>query len=158
MSKELFIEFHESYTFPSYQDSCFEELEDKGFRISEFLDSNELELSKILPHDTYLHQILGHPNALQWSVRYWWAFQHELLMSYPGVSNSTENDFILLLQIDLEDKRVELSESLGDSSLYFRIHKSDLISRKFEKSILVIQNTWSMTPIIPIQVLQAGNQ
>jgi uncharacterized protein YwqG len=85
--------------------------------------------------------------ALQGTVKFWWAAKYLEINTNTEISkedmdriNWIAEDFILLLQIDFSDSKIEI-DNFGDSIAYFGIHKTDLINRDFSKVVLEMQNT-----------------
>ncbi|MGW8122676.1 DUF1963 domain-containing protein [Roseivirga echinicomitans] len=145
---ERAISFYQHYTFPSYQEYQTEKLSEKGIELEEFLDEYQFEIREMLMGDveTPNHQILGHPLALQGMVKPWWAMEY-LKLPEP-LSEKQEmkmykmgEEFLLLLQFDLENEDQGIQEFLGDGMAYFGIHQNDLKIQDFNKALLVIQNT-----------------
>jgi uncharacterized protein YwqG len=145
--KEYSISFFEYYTFPSYQEYII-----KKNKISEndlsYIEEFENEvLSSVDESYDIPHQLLGHPKAIQGTVRFWWAAK------YLGFDEKTsfspeemrlikmeEGKFILLLQLNFGDSKIEI-DYFGDSVAYFGIHKIDLQNKNFDNALLVMQNT-----------------
>jgi len=143
------IEFYQHYTLPSYQEKiivdsefysgALEKLEDLEFYISELTQGDE---------DYTRHHMLGDPNAIQGAVRMFWGaamfrpkdIYYEELNEYMDLAEKIGEEFVLLLQIDLYDKRINVS-NYSDNYLYFGIHKEDLKNRNFDNTKLVMQNT-----------------
>lgn len=93
------------------------------------------------------HQVLGHPRALQGTVRFWWAakylgFEEKNVFSEYEIQliNNEEENFLLLLQLNFGDMNIEV-DSFGDSVAYFGIHRKDLQNKNFDNVVLVMQNT-----------------
>ncbi|WP_445458516.1 DUF1963 domain-containing protein [Flavobacterium sp. HNIBRBA15423] len=145
--KEHSISFFEHYTFPSFQECIIEKnnISDEDIEIIE-----EIESEIYLPIDENLdisHQILGHPKAVQGSVRFWWSkqyfgFEEDTKLSEIDFKRvrQEENNFILLLQLNFDDAKIEV-DYFGNSVAYFGIHKHDLENKNFENVKLIIQNT-----------------
>lgn len=145
--KEYSISFLEKYTFPSYQEHLIVQNDLIPEDIN-FIEEVEYEVSTLI-NENYLfgHQIFGHPKAMQGTVRFWWAMKY---LGYEDVTklsdierlkiNNEEENFLLLLQIDFSDPKIEIN-NFGDAFAYFGIHKNDLQNRNFEKVVLVMQDT-----------------
>lgn len=142
------LNFIESYTIPSYQENS---ILNSTFEYNQFEDLEEIILdanSTTTNFDyDFAHQILGEPQALQGSVRFWWAISYlgfEEKSSYSEIEKTQikniENDILLLLQLNLSDQKINHS-AFGDGILYFGIHKDDFENGRFEKALLTIQNT-----------------
>lgn len=145
---EQAISFYQHYTFPSYQEYQMEKLSEEGIELEEFLDEYQFEIREMLMGDvdTPNHQILGHPLALQGTVKYWWALAYSKLSEPLSEKQEMKllkmgEEFLLLLQFDLENEDLGLQEFLGDGMAYFGIHQNDLEIQDFSKALLVIQNT-----------------
>lgn len=144
---ELFINFYENYSFPSYQESIIEKnnITDNDLEI---IDDIESEIMGSLENEYDIeHQILGHPKAIQGTVRFWWALKYlkiEEKNSYTDeeikLIKEEEDNFILLLQLNFGDPKIEF-DYFGDSIAYFGIHQNDLQKNNFDNVILVMQNT-----------------
>jgi len=146
--KEYGVSFFDHYTFPSYQDGIVEknDLSDDDLDIISDIEWEVRHSLGITDHDT-IHQVLGHPHALQGTVRLHWAAAYcgidieDTLTEEELERTSREEDhFILLLQLDFGDPAIEI-DAFGDSVAYFGIHKDDLMNLNFENVILVMQNT-----------------
>jgi len=146
--KEKFMIFYNMITFPSYQESIWQKVkvsDDDIEKVSE-IEEEALEYIQNYEYDAP-HHILGHPNALQGTVRFWWAAKY---LGFPEDQQFSEEDiflieneednFILLLQLNFADPNIEI-DVFGDSIAYFGIHKNDLQNRNFENAVLVFQNT-----------------
>lgn len=150
ISKEYFTEknliFFEHFTFPSYQEKLRLEIND--LIDDDIIETIYEEICEITEQTLEIgHQILGEPQATQGTVKYWWA------LKYLGYDSSEEfndeqklqismiqNDFILLLQIDLEDENVSF-DNFETGVLYFGITRKDLKNQNFSKVILVYQSS-----------------
>jgi uncharacterized protein YwqG len=144
---ESIINFYESYTFPSYQESIIAKNNIQN-EIIEMIDEIETEIidSFQIVYDIE-HQLLGHPKAIQGSVRFWWALKYleiEIKNEYSkeeiAMIQAEEENFILLLQLNFGDSRIQF-DYFGDSIAYFGIHRNDLLSKNFNNVILTMQNT-----------------
>lgn len=146
---EYGIEFYEHFTLPSYQEQT--RLNSSSLaEMSDSLDELQQSISELTYNDKDFtnHHMLGDPNAVQGSVRIYWGAK--LLdpqdTFYKKISDCLDqvsdigSDFVLLLQIDLLDGHVALS-NYGDCCLYFGIPKEDLMIKNFNRVKLVIQNT-----------------
>lgn len=136
------IAFFKHYTTPSYQERIMLE---KGFDINDLRESvNEITTGNSWDP----HHLLGDPDAVQGAVRLFWASRllnpddifYEKLEANLERFYRVGDEFVLLLQINLEDKAV-LLPGYGDSCLYFGILNSDLERRNFDNVQLVIQGT-----------------
>ncbi|KNB60372.1 DUF1963 domain-containing protein [Chryseobacterium sp. Hurlbut01] len=138
--------FEEIFSFPSYQESVIEKM---GITEEETNIMDDIIFEVDIDSENYdmKHIILGHPTAIQGTVRFWWAAQ------YLGMGDKShytdeeikfikkeEDNFILLLQLNFGDPKINF-DGFGDSVAYFGIHKKDLETNNFENVILVMQNT-----------------
>lgn len=138
---ELFINFYESYSFAMYNEGITSEE-------IELIDDikNEIRYS-VDDYTDIIHQVLGYPDAMQAPLQICWPLkysgtEHEEQLSgdvYRKIMEEGE-DFILLLQLDFSDPKIEF-DYFGDSMAYFGIHKKDLQSGNFENVVLIMQNT-----------------
>lgn len=146
---EYFVDFFESYTIPSYQEKImttnnfynlyYHSIEELDEFISEITDKED---------EFITHSMLGEPNAVQGAVRTDWGarsifptdYFDENLPHYLDQADEIGSKYVLLLQLDLTDDRIKLS-NYGDACLYFGIHKDDFLKKDFSKVILVTQNT-----------------
>lgn len=147
--QEYKIKFYEYYTIPSYQEK---RILDHNFDFEILNDLNDLEedIKELCrAGETFFnHHMLGDPNAIQGSVRVFWGskysnpadFHYEKIGEEAIKYQNIGEDFILLLQIDLEDNRIELP-NYGDNCLYFGVHKDDLKKLNFNNVKLIIQST-----------------
>lgn len=147
--KGYLIEFYQHYTISSYQEKI---IRDNNFYSTVLDELEELELyiseSTYGEEDYTKHHMLGDPNAVQGSVRMFWGaavvvpedIYYQKINEYLGLAQEIGDEFILLLQIDLCDKRISLP-NYGDNCLYFGIHKDDLKCKNFNNTKLVIQGT-----------------
>lgn len=143
------IIFAERLTFPSYQEYIMEEnniSEEESNSIDEIESEIFIKTNDIV-YDIE-HQILGHPAAVQGTVRYWWAMKYLQLDEYISrtkeeikIIQDEEENFVLLLQVNFYDPAIVGFDCFCDSVAYFGIHKKDLESNNFENVILVMQNT-----------------
>lgn len=89
--------------------------------------------------DGLIDQILGIPTPLQYGADF------DLAVSYLNLDYSESekkkaeidkirSEFINLLSIPIFDR-------IGDSQMYFGIHKEDLKNKRFDKTILILQGT-----------------
>lgn len=140
--------FSERLTFPSYQEFIMEKnnISEEESNIIDEIES-ELYLYTDIEYD-YEHQILGHPSAIQGTVRYWWAMKYLQLDEHISrtkeemkIIEEQEENFILLLQVNFFDSNIPEFECFGDAVAYFGIHKNDLENKNFDNVILVFQNT-----------------
>lgn len=142
------ININESYTVPSYQEPILDTVE---YDESHFEDLEEItnEANCALTNYDYdfSHQLLGHPQAIQGTVRFWWAiryldFEEKERYSQDELEKiqAEGNNFILLLQVNFGDPKIEI-DIFGNAIGYFGIHIEDLKSKKFDNTILVTQNT-----------------
>lgn len=141
------IDFFEHFTLPSYQEKRRLDLQ---IDASDNFDELEEYISELTYGEAYAikHHILGDPDALQGSVRiYWGADQlypddiyYEKITSSLDKAVEIGEDFVLLLQLDLQDELISLPQ-YGDSCLYFGILRKDLKLMDFSNVKLVIQNT-----------------
>ncbi|MET0571083.1 MAG: YwqG family protein [Pedobacter agri] len=140
------ISFVEQYTFPSYQENLIvkNNISDEDLFLMESL---EMELQAASALTDIGHQILGHPNAVQGTVGFWWAAKYLGIDHIDAISqeemdriNREEDQFVLLLQLDFSDPKIGI-EHFGDSVAYFGIHEEDLAKENFDNVILVMQNT-----------------
>lgn len=144
---ELFMDFCESYSFPSYQESIIEKNNVTDNEL-EIIDDIENEILYSLENDYDIqHQIVGHPKAIQGTVRFWWALKYLRIEEKNFYTDEEiklikeeEDSFVLLLQLNFGDPKIEF-DYFGDSIAYFGIHRKDLQNNNFENVILVIQNT-----------------
>ena len=147
---EFSIGFYEYYTIPSYQEKII-----TVANFDESVTSNLWEFEDILlekfskSEGSYTsHHILGDPNAVQGSVRGYWGskyldpldFNYKSLKEKIVECENIGQEFKLLLQIDLQDNRIDLA-NYGDNCLYFGIHRESLKKLDFEDVKLVIQST-----------------
>lgn len=145
--KERSISFFEYYTFPSYQESILQHINLNEEDLNIIVDIiQEIQYSITGSFDVS-HQVLGHPQAVQGTVRFWWAakylgFGDKTSFSEEEIKliNDEEEKFILLLQLNMGDPNIEI-DYFGDCIVYFGIHKDDLQNMNFEKVILVMQST-----------------
>ncbi|WP_312345538.1 DUF1963 domain-containing protein [Chryseobacterium binzhouense] len=145
--EEYPISFFEYYTFPSYQEDIIKKNNITDEEINIISDIEEEIMYSINEDFEIPHQLLGHPNALQGTVRFWWAskylgFDDNSQYSAEEIKliEKEEENFILLLQLNFGDPKIEI-DGFGDSIAYFGIHKKDLEANDFENVILVMQNT-----------------
>jgi uncharacterized protein YwqG len=144
---EFAINFYENYTFPSYQESIIERNNITTSEL-EIIDDIENEIRYSLENDYDIeHQLLGHPKAVQGTVRFWWAMNYLEIEQKEQFSkeeiskiHEEEENFILLLQLNFSDPKINF-DYFGDSIVYFGIHKNDLQNKNFENVVLTIQNT-----------------
>jgi len=143
--KEYPIRFFEHYTLPSYQENILigSNLTQVELNLIEDIESN---ISDFEGYDIG-HQVLGHPKAIQGTVRFWWAVKYLGLENIETLSEPEEemakqegDKFILLLQLDFSDPKITV-DHFGDSVAYFGIHQHDLKNKNFDNVILVMQNT-----------------
>lgn len=143
---EYSMNFYEYYTFPSYQESTIKKkhITDEDLEI---IYAIEEELFFLKDNDYETHQILGHPYAIQGTVRFWWALEYlgielkgELSEVEKQKIKEEEDNFILLLQLNFDDPKIGI-DHFGDSVAYFGIHKDDLKNKNFENAVLVMQCT-----------------
>lgn len=141
------LSFFEYYTFPSYQENIIqkENISEKDLEIVNDIE-NDIEILLDENYDIE-HQLLGHPKAVQGTVRFWWAKKYlgldsatELTKQEIDLINKEEDKFILLMQINFGDSKIGI-DYFGDSIAYFGIHKDDLQKNNFDNTILVMQNT-----------------
>lgn len=143
------IIFAERLTFPSYQEYIMEEnniSEEESNSIDEIESEVFIKTNDII-YDIE-HQILGHPAAVQGTVRYWWAMKYLQLDEYiprtkeeMKIIQDEEENFVLLLQVNFSDPAIVGFDCFGDGIAYFGIHKKDLENNNFENVILIMQNT-----------------
>lgn len=145
--KKYPISFFEYFTFPSYHESIIKKNNINDDEINIISDIEEELMFSINEEFVIPHQILGHPTALQGTVKFWWAAKYLEINTNNEISNEEmkrineiEEDFILLLQLNFNDSKIEI-DNFGDSIVYFGIHKADLSQRDFSKVILEMQNT-----------------
>jgi len=140
------ISFVEQFTFPSYQEDVIvkNNMTDEDLFLMESL---EMEVQSASALTDIGHQILGHPNAVQGTVRFWWAAKYLGIDQIDAITqeqmdsiNQEEDQFVLLLQLDFSDPKIGI-EHFGDSVAYFGIHEKDLAKESFDNVILVMQNT-----------------
>ncbi|WP_046759085.1 DUF1963 domain-containing protein [Kordia jejudonensis] len=141
--KEIKLNFFEYYSFPSYQ-------ENERLKLSEEIDDDLIdEITEEILFNTQVgvgHQILGAPQALQGGVHYHFAHRYlgfkdyNLDESQKKQITQIQDNFILLLQIDLEDTKLSFSE-FNMGVLYFGILKDDLNKLKFDRTVLIFQST-----------------
>ncbi|MFA6275100.1 MAG: YwqG family protein [Pedobacter sp.] len=144
---EFPISFFEHYTFPSYQENVIVEnkLTDEDLN---FIEDIESEIQYIESENFDVgHQVLGHPKAIQGTLRFWWAAKYLGFENIDTLTNEEikkikqiEDKFILLLQLDFSDPKI-IIDDFGSSIAYFGIHKKDLENEDFDNVILVMQNT-----------------
>lgn len=146
---EHLIEFYEHYTLPSYQERI---INDNHYYSS--ISDDLMELSQYISALTFgtddftNHHFFGDPDAVQGDVRMFWGAKilkpadifYEGLADYFQSAQEIGDDFILLLQLDLLDQRIQLYP-YGDNCLYFGILKEDLKNKNFANVKLVIQST-----------------
>lgn len=145
--KEYSISFLEKYAFPSYQEHLILQNNLTPEDLN-FIEEAEYELSTSIDENySCEHQIFGHPKAMQGTVRFWWAMKYLGYENIEKLSDTEslkikeeEENFILLLQLDFSDPKIEI-DNFGNSLAYFGIHKNDLLDRNFDKAVLVMQNT-----------------
>ncbi|EDP94190.1 DUF1963 domain-containing protein [Kordia algicida OT-1] len=138
--------FFEHYTFPSYQEKARLEIEDTID--DDVIESIYEEICEITEQTLEIgHQILGEPQATQGTVKYWWALKYlgydkydELNVSQQQEISTIQDDFVLILQIDLEDENISFT-NFETGVLYFGITKNDLKNKAFEKVVLVYQSS-----------------
>lgn len=142
------INLKESYTVPSYQESILNNFDYDEFHLQD-LEEITNEANSVLTNYDYdiSHQLLGHPQAIQGTVRFWWAIRYLNFEEKEKYSTeeldqiqAEEHNFILLLQINFSDPKIEI-DIFGDAIGYFGIHINDLKTKKFENTIFVTQNT-----------------
>ncbi|MEH3115206.1 DUF1963 domain-containing protein [Pedobacter terrae] len=143
------VEFYQHYTLPSYQEKIIRNNNIYSTVLDE-MDELEWYISELTygEKDFTRHHMLGDPNAVQGSVRMFWGaavvkpedIYYEKINEYMDSAEEIGDEFVLLLQIDLCDKRISLP-NYGDNCLYFGIHKDDLKCKNFNKTKLVIQST-----------------
>lgn len=145
--KERSISFFEYYTFPSYQESILQHINLNEEDLNIIVDIIQEIQYSITGSFDILHQVLGHPQAVQGTVRFWWAakylgFGDKTSFSEEEIKliNKEEEKFILLLQLNFGDSKIEI-DYFGDCIVYFGIHKDDLQNMNFEKAVLVMQST-----------------
>lgn len=145
--KERSISFFEYYTFPSYQESILQHINLNEEDLNIIVDIIQEIQYSITGSFDILHQVLGHPQAVQGTVRFWWAakylgFGDKTSFSEEEIKliNDEEEKFILLLQLNMGDSNIEI-DYFGDCIVYFGIHKDDLQNMNFEKAVLVMQST-----------------
>ena len=142
--KEVQFDFFEYYSFVSYQ-------ENEYLKLGKEIDGNLIDdiMEDILFNTNQIgvgHQILGAPQALQGGVYYHFAHKYLGFKDYnlnerqKNEIAQIQDDFILLLQVDLEDTRFSFSE-FNMGVLYFGILKEDLNNLRFDKTVLVFQST-----------------
>ncbi|AZI26777.1 DUF1963 domain-containing protein [Pedobacter sp. G11] len=140
------ISFVEHYAFPSYQENLIvkNNISDEDLFFMELL---EMELQSPSALTDIGHQILGHPNAVQGTVRFWWAAKYLGIDHIDAITkeqmdriNQVEDQFVLLLQLDFSDPKIGI-DHFGDSVAYFGIHEEDLAKENFDNVILVMQTT-----------------
>ena len=143
---QVYLDFFEHYTFPSYQ-------EKKRLQLAEKIDDDDIEMiyeeiCEITGQSLEIgHQILGEPQATQGTVKYWWALKllgfeesQPLSTNQKNQIDEIQDDFVLLLQIDLEDTKVSFA-NFETGILYFGILQNDLKNKNFEKVVLVYQSS-----------------
>uniref|UniRef100_UPI00404A6D33 DUF1963 domain-containing protein n=1 Tax=Gelidibacter sp. TaxID=2018083 RepID=UPI00404A6D33 len=145
---EFSISFYEHYTIPSYQEREILEY-NFDYETSNSIDELQCFINELTHSDECIsHHLIGYPNAVQGSVRIFWA--SKLLNPFDNYFEEIDkdlqkfqkvgDDFELLLQINLEDDRINIP-NLGENCLYFGILKQDLLEKKFDRVKLVIQST-----------------
>lgn len=144
---EHIIKFFEQYTFPSFQENIIIK-NNLTHEESYFIEELEFELQ--LSTESVIdigHQVLGHPKAIQGTVRFWWAAKYLGIKNIDAISQkeaqrikNEEDKFFLLLQLDFSDEKIGI-ERFGGSVAYFGIHENDLRDCNFDNAILVMQNT-----------------
>lgn len=148
--KEHGISFFEVFTLPSYQEHMIttNNLTDDDLQAMEEIEfevQSRLDIEYNL--DSYEdHQVLGHPGAIQGTVRFWWAMKYlgfkddELSEDKIDLARKEEDKFIMLLQLNFGDSKIDV-DSFGDAVAYFGIHQKDLQNKNFDNVVLVMQNT-----------------
>jgi len=140
------MSFFEHYTFPSYQEESRLKISDKID--DDIIESIYEEVCEITGQSLEVgHQVLGEPQATQGTVKYWWSLQS---LGYDELENLNESqkievsnlqdDFVLLLQIDLEDPNLSFI-NFETGVLYFGILKDDLKNKNFDNVVLVYQSS-----------------
>jgi uncharacterized protein YwqG len=145
--REYSISFFEYYTFPSYQEDIIQQnqiSDNDVFQVKEF--EHEM-LNSVGVNSDIAHQLLGHPDAIQGTVRFWWAAKYlgfgertSFSVEETKLIKNEESKFVLLLQLNFGDPKIEVSY-FGDSVAYFGIHEKDLQNGDFDNTVLVMQNT-----------------
>lgn len=145
--KEYSISFFEYFTFPSYQENIIikKNISDEDLST---IDEIETEIQSDICEDYDIeHQILGHPKAIQGTVRFWWAMKYLGFEDISVCSNEEidlikeeEDKFVLLLQLNFSDSKIEV-DCFGESVAYFGIHQHDLQNENWNNVVLVMQNT-----------------
>ncbi len=143
------IIFSERLTFPSYQEHIMEKhnISEEESNILDEIESEIFINTTDIKHDIE-HQILGHPTAVQGTVRYWWATKYLQLDEHiprekeeMKIIQDQEGNFILLLQVNFYDSTIIGFHCFGDAIAYFGIHKNDIENKNFDNVVLIFQNT-----------------
>ncbi|SFI34708.1 DUF1963 domain-containing protein [Halpernia frigidisoli] len=145
--EELPISFFEYFTLPSYQDAIISNYNVTDEELNIISEIEENIFYSVSKNFEIPNHILGHPNALQGTVKFWWAAKYlninvnkKILESEMSEINKIQEDFVLLMQLNFGNPQIKI-DCFGDSILYFGIHKEDLQSLNFKNAILVLQNT-----------------
>lgn len=143
--------FKNSISFPSYQETI---IVSNFFELTDLKVKNGIEdYIELISHNFDIginHQIFGHPEAAQGAVKFWWALSY-LGFTFSDIDRLTEDQillikeeekkFILLLQINFGDAKINIGSNIfGDSIAYFGIHIDDLKIMNFEKVVLIMQS------------------
>ncbi|SKB73625.1 Uncharacterized protein YwqG [Sphingobacterium nematocida] len=142
------MSFFQFYTFPSYQEGVVEKKNISNDDLNTIDEIQEHILWGLENDYDAPHQILGHPHAIQGTVRFWWAASYlnidptveDFSEDERGQIDVIEDEFLLLLQLNFLDSKIDI-KTFGDSVVYFGIHKEDLRSNSFENAVLVMQCT-----------------
>jgi uncharacterized protein YwqG len=145
--KEYPISFFEYCTLPSYQEGIIKKNNISDDELNIINEIQEEIMLSVNEDFEIPHQLLGHPNALQGTVKFWWAAKYLEIDTAIEISeedmkriNEIEEDFVLLLQLNFNDSKIEI-DNFGDSIAYFGILRNDLINKDFSKVVLEMQNT-----------------
>ncbi len=144
---ESSLEFIEYYSLPSYQNYQINELNLSQNDIKQLFKTDDIIDNLGSPTEYTHHRLLGEAVAIQGDVNWEWAFVDLGYLSYDmneeqkRVLHSREKDFILLFELDFFDEKLQFSQYGGSAVGYFGITRDDLKNGRFEKSILVYQDT-----------------
>lgn len=141
----VYMGFRLHFNFPSYQSQQIISFSNKGAP----LDYITEELQDIIDEKTYHEsenvgsQVFGNPQAVQGAVKFHWSLR-DLGLKYP-LSDSQidkvrdkESDFVLLLQLDFSDFKID---GFGDGVAYFGLKKEDLLKKNFNNVFFEYQST-----------------
>jgi hypothetical protein len=137
------LEFRPAIDLPSHDDDLMSGLptvrllQRTGFRMVERLQTAERELGSIVQHPGVYHHLHGHPNTIQSCIR------EECVCTggadpCPGRGDAA--DWELLLELYSQWYEPGPAWAWGDGgSLYFMMHREDLVSRRFDEARMEFQ-------------------